>query len=447
MKPHTVIVVGGNAAGPAAAAKAKRVNPDAEVILYEAGEFISTGTCELPYVLAGEIEDYKKVVFFDEKSFFEQKGVKVFTKHRVKEINAREKFLKVENLRNGEEFLVDYDTLVLTTGSKARMHPALNASYKNVFTLKSVGDFVKIKNYIESATIREVLIIGGGYIGLETAEAFKRLGAEVTILDIAQIPLPTAEPEISELVAENLGKNGVRFMGGVSNPKFLGDNEKINAVKIESEIIQADLVLVAMGVVPNNVLASTAKLELGKYGGLRIDNRARTSNQFIFAAGDNVEVKNRITGKYDYFPLATYAHRIGHIAGANAAGANLFVEPAVRNAAAKLFDNVYASVGLTEREAEKFGFKFSSVSAIVPNLIGVMPQSRKIFGKLIFEKDSGRILGASFLGGAESPFLADFISAMILKNGTKEELSKVDYNYTPPQSPFINILSVLGKKS
>ena len=447
LKPNKIIVVGGNAAGPAAAAKAKRVNPEAEVILYEAGNFISTGTCELPYVLAGEIADYRNVVFFDDKSFYEKKGVKVFLRHTVTEINPKEKFIRVVNLDDNSEEIVDYDSLVLTTGSKARMHPALTGTFENVFTLKSVGDYLKIKNYIDTATVKNILIIGGSYIGLESAEAFKKLGFNLTIIDLAGLPIPNAEEEISNLVLKGLQKNNVRFVGGVASPQFIKNGKKITGVKIGSEIIETDMVLVSMGVVPNNSLAVSAKLETGKFGGLRIDKKCRTSNQFIFAAGDNMELQNRITGKYDYIPLATYAHEYGHTAGANAAGANYFVEPVVRNSAVKLFDDVYASAGLTAKEAERFGFNFGAVSTVANNLIGVMPASRKIFGKLIFEKGSRKILGASFLGGAEVPGLADLISAMILKDATVEDLAKVNYNYTPPNAPFVNILSILSRKA
>ncbi len=444
---NKIIVVGGNAAGPAAAAKAKRVNPEAEVVLYEAGSFISTGTCELPFVLAGEIKDYRNVVFFDEKSFYDKKGVRVFVRHLVTEINPKEKFIRVKNLDTNEEFLADYDTLVLTTGSKARKHPGIVRNFSNVFTLKSVGDYLKIKNHIESKTVKNIAIIGGSYIGLEAAEAFHRLGYNLTIIDLAPLPLPSAEEEICNLVLEGLQISGIRFIGNVSSPVFIERDDYISGIKIGSEIIETDMLLVAIGVVPNNSLAVSAKLEVGKFGGLRIDNRTRTSNQFIFAAGDNVELQNRITRRYDYFPLATYAHEYGHVAGANAAGDNQFVEPVVRNAAVKIFNDVYASVGLTLKEAKQHGFNSEAVSVVAPNLIGVMPQSRKIFGKIIFEKPSGNILGASFLGGAESPFLADLISAMILKKSTVQDLTKINFNYTPPNSPFVNIISILGRKA
>ncbi len=442
-----IIVVGGNAAGPAAAAKAKRTNPEAEVLLFEAGDFISTGTCELPYVLAGEIESYRNIVFFDDHSFKEKKGVDVFLNHLVTSINPKEKFIEVLNNKTGEKKLFDYDSLILTTGSKAKRLPFLSPDLKNLFTLKSVMDFVKIKSYIDSNKIENVLIIGAGYIGLEAAEAFRRLGKNVTVLDIAENPLPNAEVEIQNLIKQTLLKNNVRFIGQAYEARYIQGEDKLKGVNIEGELIESDIALMALGVSPNNVLAKEAQLELGRFGGIKIDRKARTSDRFIFAAGDNTEIPNRITGKYDYMPLATYAHVYGHIAGANAAGDNLFVEPVVRNAAVKIFDNVYSTVGLTEAEAKHYTFNYSVVSAVMNNIIKVMPGSKKIFGKLIFEKESNKILGASFYGADQAAGMADLISALIYQNARADSLANINFNYTPPKAPFINLLSTLGRKA
>ncbi len=447
IKAKKIIVVGGNAAGPAAAAKAKRTNPNAEVLLFEAGDFISTGTCELPYVLAGEIESYKNIVFFDDVSFKEKKGVDVFLNHLVTSVNPKEKFVEVLNNKTGQKKLFDYDSLILTTGSKAKRLPFLSSELTNVFTLKSVMDFVKIKKFIDSNTIENVLIIGAGYIGLEAAEAFKRLGKNVTVLDIAENPLPNAEVEIQHLIKQTLEKNSVRFIGKTFEAKYIQTDDKLKGVNIDGELIECDVALMALGVAPNNTLAKEAQIEIGKFGGIKIDKRARTSNQFIFAAGDNTEIINRITGKYDYIPLANYAHVFGHAAGANAAGDNQFVEPVVRNAAVKIFDNVYSTVGLTEPEANNYGFSYSVVTAVMNNIIKVMPGSKKIFGKLIFEKESNKILGASFFGADQAAGMADLISALIYQGAKAQSLANINFNYTPPKAPFVNLLSALGRKA
>ncbi len=441
-----IIIVGGNAAGPAAAAKAKRVNPEAEVVMFEAGKFISTGTCELPYVISGEIDNHSKIVYFDEESFYLKKGVKVYTEHPVESIDRRRKFVVVKNLKNGEYTKFEYDKLILTTGSKAKSLKDLPGSLENVFYLKQVSDLVKIKEYMNENPVENVLIVGSGYIGLETAEAFTELGKKVSVLEIAELPLPAAEPEIQHLVYTLLEKKGVRFLGNASNAGFITAGSKFKNLKYNGRYIDFDLVVVAIGVKPNVDLAVTANLEIGNYGGLKVDSKLKTSDPNIFAAGDNIEVINGITNRPGYLPIATVAHTYGHIAGANAAGNNLFAKPVIKNMAVQIFGNAFTSTGLTLEEAKKISIYASGVHAVVNNLVKVMPESKKVFGKIIFDRQTRKIYGASFFGGKETTGYADLISALIFTKADADILTELNFNYTPPLSPFINLLSVLGRK-
>jgi NADPH-dependent 2,4-dienoyl-CoA reductase/sulfur reductase-like enzyme len=443
---NTIIVIGGNAAGPAAAAKAKRQNPDANVIMFEAGEFISTGTCELPYLLKGDIKDYQDIVFFTPESFYKDKGVKVYTKHFVESIDRKNKTVTVKNLTDNSVIEFQYSKLILATGSKAKKIPQLSSEQSNLFFLKSVSDYLKIKSYFETSKINDVLIIGAGYIGLETAEAFKSLGANVTVLEKENLPFAGMDAEIRHLVLETLTKNGIEFIGGNNNAVYNFGDKKIKNVKIDGRIKEFDLYLSSVGVEPNNSLAIASRLDIGKSGGIKVDNKMRTSDFNIYAAGDNVEITNKITRRSDYIPLATIAHSQGHTAGANAAGANLRTEPVIQNLAVKIFDRSICKVGLSTEEAAAHQFNFKSVHAVIPNLVHVMPNSQKVFGKIIYESDSKLILGASFIGGKEVIGYADIIAMMINNKIKAEVLAAINYNYTPPLSPFVNLLSVLGRK-
>ncbi len=446
--PEKIIIVGGNAAGPAAAAKAKRVKPQAEVLMFEAGDFISTGTCEIPYILSGEISNYEDVVYFSAEKFKREKGVEVLVNHYVEEINRKEKSIVVKNLRENSLKKYFYDKLILATGSTAKSVPYIPSSAKNVFQLKIISDLIKVKNYIEVERVNKAAVIGAGYLGLEVIDALKQLNIETILIEKESLLLPSAETEISFLIQELLKKNNIKFYRKVSQPKIhlTAAEEKINAIEIDSRIIEIDLIITAAGFVPNSSLASKTKIELGKFNGIKVDNKLRTSDQNIFAAGDNIEVLNAVTNKPDYIPLATLAHEYGHAAGANAAGENIRVEPVVKNLAVKVFDKYYVTVGLSAAEAEKHGLYFSSVTEVVPNLIKVMPGSENVFGKIIFEKNSRRILGASFFGGKEASGYGDIISLLIKTMQPADVLSVLNYNYTPPLSPFVNLLSVLGRK-
>lgn len=446
IKPKNIVVVGGNASGPAAAAKAKRVAPNSDVVLFEAGNFISTGTCELPYVLSGEIKDYNKIIFFDAQSFEKEKGVKVLTNHFVEKIDRIKKIITVRNLVSNQTFDQNYDKLILTTGSKAKQLPQIKDNIENLFYLKSIKDLIDIKNFLNKNRVQKVLIIGAGYIGLESSESFIKMGYNVTLIDKEKLPMPGVEDELRHLILDIVTKNQVEFLGGIKDLKFGYIENKISSVTFDGYTREFDLVILALGFEPNNSLAIASKLSVGKYGGLKVDQKLKTSDPNIFAAGDNIEVVNKITGQPDYIPIATLAQQMGHIAGENAAGGNLIAQPVIKNIAVKIFDKYLVSVGLNSIEAKNNKFNFSCISSIAPNLVKVMPGSENVFGKLLVEKSSLRILGGFFFGGREVAGYGDLISTFIYNKSKATDLYRINYNYSPPVSPFINLLSILGKK-
>ncbi|MGD8306884.1 MAG: FAD-dependent oxidoreductase [Ignavibacteria bacterium] len=447
MKPGRIIVVGGNAAGPAAAAKAKRINPSAKVTLFEAGNYISTGTCEIPYVLSGEIKNHEKLIFNTAETFLNKKGVHVFINHLVEGIDRRNKTILVRDIKSNQISLYQYDSLILATGSYSKIPPGFSTELSNVFTLKNIQELIGIKNYLESNSVKHISIIGSGYIGLEAADTLSQLGLDIVMLEKQSAPLPEAEPEISQKIRETLLKHSIKFVGGIETIDPFIKDDKVISLKRDEESYETDLVIIATGISPNVNLAANAKLEIGNFNGIKVDRKLRTSDRNILAAGDNIEVVNAITGKNDYLPFATYAHTQGHIAGENAAGGNANADPVIKNVSIKVFDDYFSSVGLNSKYTDDVRFKVESVSAVVLNLVSVMPLSREVYGKLIYDKESKKILGASFYGGAEVSGYADLISSAIYSGQKIDFLTKINYNYTPPLSPFINLLSVLGRKA
>jgi len=448
IKAGRIVIIGGNAAGPAAAAKAKRVNPNAEIIMFEAGKFISTGTCEMPYVLSQDIADYKKIVYYSPEEFKKEKGVEVFVNHLAETIHTTEKVVEVRDLKENILRNINYDKLILATGSIPQKIEYLANKAKNVFNFKTVEDLFKICRYIQENRPKTCAVIGAGYVGLEITEALSKLNLEVIQIEKEKLPLLSAEIEIRFLIKELLKEKEIRSFYGVSKPiiHFTETLDKIKSIEIESRMIDIDLIISAAGFSPNNLLARKAKLEIGKLNGIKVDNTLRTSDPNIYAAGDNIEIKNAVTNKNDFIPLATIAHEYGHIAGANAAGENIHVEPVIKNLAVKIFDKYFVTIGITSEEAEMNRNKFTSVSQAVPNLVKVMPGSENVFGKILFETEGKRILGASFLGGKEVAGYGDIISSLIKTRQTADTLARLNYSYTPPLSPLVNLLSVLGRK-
>ncbi len=446
---HTdkIIVVGGNAAGPSAAAKAKRVNPEAEVILFEAGEFISTGTCELPYLFPGEIKDHNEIVFFTPETFEQKKGVKVYNNHYVKEIDRKHKIIFALNRKTNSVSEFEYHKLILTTGSKANQLFNLPFTLENVFSYKSVQNYLDVKNYIDSNIVENILVVGSGYIGLEIADSLNRANFNVTLIEQAQYPIPSAEEEVQHLVSDLIAKSGINFLSTDDQTKFITKENKFTQLKHEGRFIDFDLAIVAAGIKPNNEIAENAGLKLGDYNGLKVDNRLRTSDPNIYAAGDNIEIINFITKRNDYLPLATYAHAYGHIAGENAAGGIKIAKPVILNSAFQFCGKFIAQVGLSFYKAKEHFVNADFVTAIANNKVNVMPNSQKVFGKVIFDKNSKLILGASFVGLEEVSGYANIISTMIYNRIPVQNLAEINFNYTPPLSPFINLLSILGRKS
>lgn len=446
-KPEKIVIIGGNAAGPAAAAKAKRVNPEAEVVLYEAGEFISTGTCELPYLLSEEISDYQKILFFTPESFREKKGVQVYNFHKVESINRKNKSLTITNFKNEKTFEVNYDTLILATGSKANEITEISGKMKNVFSYKSVGDYVKVKEFLDSNTVENITVFGSGYIGLEVAEALARKGFQVKIVEKNKLPLAGAEPEVQNLILELLDKNNVEFIHSDSLPRFFEKNDKIERIKTSGKLFDVDMVVVCTGVKPNVQLAEDCGLAIGQTGAIKVDKKLRTSDQFIYAAGDNCEITNLVTNKPDYLPQATVARMQGYIAGENAAGGNVYCRSIVKNVVLKLFDHIFVEVGLTASQANELRWNYKEVSSVMPNKVEVMPEAGSVFGKIVFDKYSKNIFGASFFGKGEISGYGNIISLMIKNKIKIDTLADTDFNYTPAVSPFLNILNILGKKT
>ncbi|MCU0415293.1 MAG: FAD-dependent oxidoreductase [Ignavibacteriaceae bacterium] len=251
-RPVKIIVVGGNAAGPASAAKAKRYNPNADVLLFEASEFISTGTCEMPYVLSGEIDDYRKIVFFSPSSFQKEKGVKVFVKHFVQEIDTKKKMIIIKDLIEDKILEHDYDKLILATGSKAKTLPGFDTQLKNIFTLKNINDLLRIDEYLKANEAKNAVIIGSGYIGLEAAEALIKRNIHVTVVERESKPLPGTEKEFSDEILNLLHQNKVEFFSEVKNVEPVITGDKLIAVRMgDDKFFETDLVLLSVGFEPD----------------------------------------------------------------------------------------------------------------------------------------------------------------------------------------------------
>ncbi len=438
-----IVIVGGRAAGPAAAAKARRENPEAAITMIEAGKYISTGTCEIPYLVSGEVGSAEELVFFSPEHFKHRYDVEVLTKTRVTAITTRARVVKVE--RGSAQYEIPYDRLVLATGAKNRIHPQFPPELKNVHYVRNIESAEDLLSRLEPGN-GKWLIVGASYSGIEFSESLVKRGKEVLLLEKDTLPAPGFDPEIRELIKEVLLKNRVEFTGNAPEIKVFTSGDKISKIKLEGRLIEIEGVIVNTGIDPETGLAKQAGLDIGPKGGIKVDNRMRTSDQYIFAAGDCVELKELITGKHVILPQATLARDGGYVAGANAAGGNDFMYPVLRNTAIRVFDKFATKTGKCLETLDDLRIPYRTVTAMADGIINVMPGARKVFGKLIIGTD-GKILGAGFFGGPEVSGYCDLI-ALAIKSGIKaSDLRHGNYNYTPTLSPFKNIIEALAIKA
>ena len=447
MNPR-ILVIGGLAAGPSAASKAKRTNPNADVLLVEQGEFISYGICEVPYYIGNVVVDPDKLISYSPQRLTQVKGVSVKTLHRAEEIVPVKKKVLVRNLGRNKVEEFNYHKLILATGSKPRSLGIDGENSRNVFHVKSLEDGYGIKRFIEEEKPRRGVVIGGGYIGMEMCEALRRNGIETTMLHRSDLPMSGLEGETRTAVLTALKKGGVDFRPSQQVTGLKVDQSgKVTEVSTSAHVFPADIVILCLGVVPNVELGSMARLRLGPNGGILTDQRQTTSIDTIFAAGDCCEVKNIVNNKWMYVPLATNASKQGWVAGENAAGGNATFKGAIRAIAVKVFDLELAQVGISSMEAVQSGFQPVVERIEGDSRVRFYPENSIVNVILIADKKSGRLLGANVYGGQGSVLRADVLAVAIQQKMTIDEVARLDLIYAPPFAPLWDPILIAAQQT
>lgn len=437
MKRLRILIIGGLAAGPSAAAKAARVNKNAEVVLFEQTETISYGLCEAPYAIAGEIPDENKLVVYTPERLRVEKGVDVKTLHRVEKIVPAQHTILARELGSGDRLPYRYDKLVIAVGSTPRRLNIEGENGRNVFHVNNRDDTLNIIKYLNAEKAKNAVIIGGGYVGMEMSEALRRKGLEVTILHRHRLPMAGLEEKTRERVVEELESNGVRFVTNARVDALLQDRSgKVVSVHTTKGSFETDIVILSLGVTPNVALAKDARIRLGPSGAIATDQRQQTTIDGIYAAGNCCEVKNIVTGKPMYLPLATIASRQGWVAGENAAGGKAVFAGAIRAIAVRVFGLEVAQVGISTDEAREAGFDVVTQEITAPTKVGIMPGSGKVSLNLIIDKRSKRILGANLFGSEGTALRANTLGVAIQHKMTVDEVARFDMIYSPPFAPL-----------
>lgn len=437
-----MVVVGGVAGGASAAAKAKRENPDLEVVVYEKSAWVSYGACGLPYVLSGEIPRLERLVARTPEEF-RKSGVEVQTRHEVVDINPELKVLTVFDHREGHTFQDRYDHLVLATGARPFIPPIPGTEQQGVYTLRSMEDGEALLKALEGA--KRAAILGAGYIGLEVAEAFRKRGLEVTLLEVQEHPLPHWDEEVGRLLHEELSRHGVEVWTGVRALALRGHGQ-VEAVETSEGVVPADLVLVATGVKPHTALAQAMGVALGPTGAIATDEGMRTNLEGVYAAGDVAESYHQVLKRPYWLPLGDVANKHGRTAGSVIAGKEARFAGVVGTAIFKTFDLAVATTGLSLRAALKEGFQAKKVFIQSRDGAHYYPGSQPLWVELVYEEGTGRLLGGAVAARSHGALRIDALAALLHREGTVEDLLALDLAYAPPYSPVWDPLLIAAQQ-
>lgn len=436
-----IVILGGVAAGAKAAAKARRVLPDAEIDLFTDDTHISYSSCGLPYYIEGNFEDYRLLLVVSPEDF-EKKNVHIHLKNRAVKIIPEAKQVLIQDLNTQKAFLVDYDKLIIAIGARPVIPNIKNVNLPNVFTLRKIEDGIAIKE--KALKSNHATIVGGGYIGVELLEAFVKQNLKVTLVEYSPYIMTTFDEDMSKLIQEQLNSiNNGRFeiMTSEIVTEFSGDLEGVKSVKTGTgKEFSTDFVVLCTGATPNVDIAKDAGIDLGVTGAIKVNEKMETSIKDIYACGDCVEEHLVVSNTKIWLPLGSNANKEGRTAAINACGGDDKFFGVLGSSVTRCLDLTMSMTGLTEKRALVLGYTPVSVFVTKNDKVGYMPNVNNITLKLIADYNTGKLLGAQAVGAGDADKRINSLAAALLAGMTVDEFYKNDLTYAPPFSPTIDPL-------
>ena len=439
-----VVIVGGVAGGATAAARIRRLDEQAEILVFERSGYVSYANCGLPYYIGGIIEDREELTLQTPENFWDRFRVDVRVHHEVTAIHPKRKAVSVRNLTTGEEFEESYDKLLLSPGAKPTQPRLPGVGMENIFTLRTVEDTFRIKKYIQREHPKSAVLAGGGFIGLELAENLRGLGMEVTIVQRPKQLMNPFDSDMAALIHSEVRRHGVKLALGHSVEGFEEKDGGVDVLLQDAPPLHADMVVLAIGVTPDSRLAAEAGLELGIRGSILVNDRMETSEPDIYAVGDAVQVEHFVTGQAALIALAGPANKQGRIAADNICGGDSRYSGSQGSSVIQIFDLTAASTGLNETNAKKAGLAVDKVILSPMNHAGYYPGGKMMTMKVVFEQGSGRLLGAQIVGYAGVDKRIDVLATAIRAGLTAVELKELDLAYAPPYSSAKDPVNMAG---
>ena len=441
-------MVGGDAAGMSAASQAKKRRPDLEVVAFERGRATSYSACGIPYWIGGAVESEAALIARTPEEH-RAAGIDVRMRTEVVAIDLDRREVAWRDLEDGATGTEPFDDLVYATGSVPMRPPVPGIEAHGVYGVQVLDDGVALRAELESGRVRRVVVIGGGYIGLEIAEACRTRGLEVTVVDRSATPVGTFDPDVGAFLAEAVRAEGIELVlsDGVSAIEVGSDGRARAVVTASGREIEADLVVLGLGVRPNVGLAAEAGIPLGSSGGVAVDVRMRTPVEGVWSAGDCVESRHRLSGDRVVVALGTHANKQGRVAGINIGGGYATFPGVIGTQVTKVCDLEVARTGLSTKEAEAAGYSFVTASVDSTTKAGYFPGAQPIRIKMLAERRTGRLLGAQLVGRQGSAKRIDALAICIWNEMGVDEVLSLDLSYAPPFSPVWDPVLIAARKA
>ena len=441
-----LVVIGGTAAGLSAASKAKRLNPDLDCTVFEKTGYISYGACGLPYFVGDMIREVDALISVSASDMREKRGIEVLIRHDVVSIDRAKKEVTVHNLETGERSVYGYDYLVIATGAVPIRPDFEGADADGVCVLRTVEDGILLKRHAQQS--ESACIIGGGFIGLEISEQLASFGLHVTVFEALPRLLPFLPEAFSRIVADELAAHGIEVLLGTSVSRVATENGKAKAVcTANGHSVPCDTAVLAVGVRPAVALAKEAGLALGVKGSIVVDAQQRTSDPAIFACGDCAQTKHIVTGKAAYVPLGTVANKTGRTAGSIIGGEKASFPGVLGSMATKVFNCFIAATGLSFADAKAFGFDTAETAIEKSDKASYYPGGTPCRINLVFDRKSGRLLGAQGIGSESIAGKIDTLAACISAEMTVMQVNDLDLVYTPSLAPVYDPVLIAASQA
>ena len=439
-----IVIVGGVAGGATAAARIRRLDEQAEIVVFERSGYISYANCGLPYYIGGIIDDPEALTLQTRESFFSRFRIQMKVHHTVLAIHPEQKTVTVQNTETGESFEESYDKLLLAPGAKPVLPDLPGIDSSRLFSLRTVEDTFRIKAFIRQNKPHSAVIVGGGFIGLEVAENLREQGIEVTIVQRPKQLMNPFDSDMAAFIHAEARKHGVKLALGFSVEGFAEDADGISVLLKDNAPLRADMVLLAIGVSPESTLAKQAGLELGIKGSILVNDRMETSHPDIYAVGDAVQVQHAVTGEPALIALAGPANKQGRIAADNICGGDSRYKGSQGSSVIQVFDLTAAATGLNETNARKAGLDADTVILSPMNHAGYYPGGKLMVMKVVFERNTDRLLGAQIVGYAGVDKRIDVLATAIHAGLKATRLKDLDLAYAPPYSSAKDPVNMAG---